>query len=133
FFGVEGGKGDNFGKGKVPTYGEDYTKVDVRGQELQNRRLFGEHSTNIKPLEMKKGGKIKKANLGEIVKKLGGVEGISNTTGQLLGGLQLLKQDQNNLSQAEQLLQLSKLVGEAASLQPDLPTRRYVRPEDNPI
>src|SRR5690606_24088142 len=37
------------------------------------------------------------------------------------------------LSQAEQLLQLSKLVGEAASLQPDLPARRYVRPEDNPI
>lgn len=126
FFGVEGGQGQNFGKAKNPELYEDYVKIDTREQELMNRRKFGDHSAGIKPYNFSQS-----MNFGGVVEKLGGTAGITNAASGILGGLQMLKQEKQNQKNAHKLNLLSKVVGQAAGLNPTAPTRKYVRPEDN--
>lgn len=115
-----------------PEIGKDFKlNISPQHQDLMNRRMSGEQLTQIEPLKnMKNGGK---ANFGGIVNKLGGAEGITNSIGQLAGGLQMLSQEKDNKRNTKQLLALSNIVNEAAGLRPDEARRQYVRPEDNVI
>lgn len=196
FFGVEGNpQSSNFGQGTDPEMYDDFVKIDLRQQELMNRRQSGEPVKNITPLEFKNGGglsrkkdygsknkpypkvkagdfagknrsypiptkadaidalrlaglhgrsdikskvykkypELKKAEFGEILENLGGVEGAANSIGNLLGGFQMLKQDINSSKQADKLLALSDIVSQATSLKPEQQRRRYIRPENNTV
>lgn len=133
FFGVEGKINDNFGKAKNPSMYEDYIKIDTREQELMNRRKFGEPVKEVTPFNFNIQNPTPQMNFGGIVEKLGGSTGIANSATGLLQGLSILKQEKQNRKNAHKANLLSDVVGQAAGLVPDRPTRKFIRPEDNQV
>ena len=65
-----------------------------------------------------------------IMGKLGGLPGIGNTAGKLIGGFQKLKGEKENLRKAQQMEQVSDVMVDASRTRPEEISRRYVRPED---
>lgn len=59
------------------------------------------------------------------------VEQASPYVGDLVQGIQMIKQQKNALKSAEQMLALSDLTRQASSLRPEQIERRYLRPEDS--
>lgn len=68
--------------------------------------------------------------LGKMGEKLGGPMGILNTATSLIGGIQQIGQDREAKREAKQAYRLSKVVKQAASLDPENVKRKYHRPED---
>jgi len=62
--------------------------------------------------------------------KLGGISGIANTAGKVVGGFQQLADEKKKKLQAYQMRDLSKLQLQASRTREELPERDYVRPED---
>lgn len=135
FFGVSG-ENENSTQYETrpinPTIGQDYKlNISPKQQELMNRRASGTPLKEVTPLKgAKNGKKLLQYEPGGIIEKLGGASGIANTATGLIQGFQMLQQDNQNQDKAEQLLALSKVVGQAASLTPDQSKRKYIRPED---
>lgn len=107
--------------------------IPTEADAIDALRLAGLHGrSDVKEKVYKKYPQLKKGEGGlELIgEKLGGVTGIANTAGNLIQGFQLLKQERENRKKVEQFLKLSNVVNQAASLHPDIPKRKYVRPED---
>ena len=88
---------------------------------MMDRRKSGQPVKEVTPLKM---------DLGGIIEKLGGAQGIAGTTGSLIQGLQMLGNEKNNRQQTDQLMALSSIVSQAAGIRPEPQQRKYVRPED---
>lgn len=109
--------------------------IPTKADAIDALRLAGLHGrSDVKSKVYKKYPDLKKANLGEVVEgldtKLEDIGGIGGATTGIIQGLQLLNQERQNKKQTEQLLALSNIVNQAAGIAPDMPRRKYVRPED---
>lgn len=102
------------------------SKLKIKSTDSPAVKKRKQFAINAKKFKHKEGG-----FLGELDNQLEGIGGIAGATGNLIQGIQIFGQERKNKKQAEQFLQLSQIVGQAAGLPPDLPQRRYVRPEDN--
>lgn len=75
---------------------------------------------------------VKKAELGfsEMLESMGGVQGAAGAVTDIVGGIQQLKGQRQAVKSAEQAMKVSDVAAQAATTRPEIPTRRYVRPED---
>jgi len=62
--------------------------------------------------------------------KLGGLPGILNTAGDILGGIQQLGEEKKQLKKSEANKKISELTLQASGTRPEQIKRKYVRPED---
>ncbi len=84
-------------------------------------------------LEFKKGGKkLKKAAGGfeAFAENMGGAEGMASTVGDIVQGVQMIKEQRNAVKRAKQSSKVSEIAAQAAGTRPQPTARRYVRPED---
>jgi hypothetical protein len=81
-------------------------------------------------LEEQIAGSAGAKNPNSLLGKLGGVAGIAQTAGDLIGGFQQLKEQKKLRKQTEQGKRVSELTLQAASTRPEQQRRRYNRPED---
>jgi len=84
-------------------------------------------------LEFKKGGKkLKRAQGGfeAFAENMGGAEGMASTVGDIVQGVQMIKEQRNAVKRAKQSSKVSEIAAQAAGTRPQPTARRYVRPED---
>jgi hypothetical protein len=68
--------------------------------------------------------------LGGFMGKMGGITNVANIAGDILGGIQGLKQEKQALINATATKNISDLTRRAASTRPEQTQRQYLRPED---
>jgi len=81
----------------------------------------------------KKGRKVTKAKGGFDISSIAGnlgPMGIASAATDVISGIQQLKEQKQNVKKAEQALKVSDVAAQAAATRPEIPARKYVRPED---
>lgn len=86
----------------------------------------------------KNGKKLKKAQQGKIlsaintgINKAGGPEVFAQNVGNIVGGIQQMRDEKNIMKEAQQMAGVSDVALQASMTRPEQVQRRYVRPEDN--
>jgi hypothetical protein len=86
----------------------------------------------------KNGKKLKKAQQGKIlsaintgINKAGGPEVFAQNVGNIVGGIQQMKDEKNIMKEAQQMAGVSDVALQASMTRPEQVQRKYVRPEDN--
>lgn len=86
---------------------------------------------HVKEFKAMYGARLKKANLGESLSAIAPqVEKFAPAAGKLIQGVQMLKDEKNQLQSANQSKGVSDLQLQASRTQPEQVKRKYVRPED---
>ena len=88
--------------------------------------------------DAKNGKKLKKAQQGKIlsaintgINKAGGPEVFAQNVGNIVGGIQQMKDEKNIMKEAQQMAGVSDVALQASMTRPEQVQRKYVRPEDN--
>lgn len=87
----------------------------------------------------KNGKKLKKAQVGKNilgavnkgVDKLGGPAAAAQTVGNIVGGIQQIRDEKNIMKEAQQMAGVSDVALQASMTRPEQIQKKYVRPEDN--
>jgi hypothetical protein len=75
---------------------------------------------------------VKKAETGfsGFLENIGGAQGLTSVATDIIGGIQQLKAQKQAVKSAEQASKVSDVAAQAAATRPEIPSRKYVRPED---
>ena len=90
----------------------------------------------------KNGKKLKKAKIGDVINtvgkglgkgvdKLGGPMAAAQAVGDVVGGIQQMRDEKQIMNQAQQMAGVSDVALQASMTRPEQVQKRYVRPEDN--
>lgn len=97
--------------------------------------MMGGDAKNGKKLAKAMGGKDIFGNIGKGVgkgvDKLGGPAAVAQSAGDIIGGIQQMRDDKQTMLGAQQMAGVSDVALEASMTRPEQVQRRYVRPEDN--
>lgn len=97
--------------------------------------MMGGDAKNGKKLAKAMGGKDIFGNIGKGVSKgvdkLGGPAAVAQSAGDIIGGIQQMRDDKQTMLGAQQMAGVSDVALEASMTRPEQVQRRYVRPEDN--
>lgn len=98
--------------------------------------MMGDGAKNGKKLKMAQGGieafvgKVGKG-IGAGVSKAGGPMAVAQNVGDIVGGIQQMKDEKNIMQQAQQMAGVSDVALQASMTRPEQVQKKYVRPEDN--
>jgi hypothetical protein len=86
---------------------------------------------NGKKLKKAQGGKDIFGAINKGVGKLGGPAAVAQNVGNVVGGIQQMRDEKNIMNQAQQMAGVSDVALQASMTRPEQVQKRYVRPEDN--
>jgi hypothetical protein len=93
--------------------------------------IGGASAKNGKKLKKAQGGKDIFGAINKGVGKLGGPAAVAQNVGNVVGGIQQMRDEKNIMNQAQQMAGVSDVALQASMTRPEQVQKRYVRPEDN--
>ena len=93
--------------------------------------IGGASAKNGKKLKKALGGKDIFGAINKGVGKLGGPAAVAQNVGNVVGGIQQMRDEKNIMNQAQQMAGVSDVALQASMTRPEQVQKRYVRPEDN--
>jgi hypothetical protein len=93
--------------------------------------IGGASAKDGKKLKKAQGGKEIFGAINKGVGKLGGPAAVAQNVGNIVGGIQQMKDEKNIMKEAQQMAGVSDVALQASMTRPEQVQKKYVRPEDN--